>query len=197
MLAPLRALYEQIDREVEAKSRGCALPCKAGCDACCHESVFVSGPELLAVCAALVADPGRLRRVVAAMRSLADRFEDELELLEILEPGAERDEVAARVKFRCPLLSADGRCTVYAARELNGRTFGLTWDAARQQPYGCALTRDRLQVVGQAAAQGLADARAARRRLAQTVPGAESSAVHVYPWWFAHHADVLMGLRGV
>lgn len=185
ILRPLEALYREIDEALAAGSAGLGLPCKPGCDACCHEAVFVSAPEVLAVGAALFAGPREVRlRVVDEMLDVAERFEDELLLLESITPGAERDEVAARVKFRCPLLGQGGACTVYAARELNARTFGQSVDDVRGEPYGCALTHARLAVL-QDAAPRLFSAREARRRLAQQVPGA--GFVHVYPWWFARH----------
>jgi hypothetical protein len=191
ILEAMHALYLDIDRAVAAKSAGHELPCKSGCDACCHEAVFLSAPEFLFVAAHLLKsrDAGELEALLLEMRSLAARFEDELELLETLTPGAERDEVAARVKFRCPLLS-DGRCTVYPARELNARTFGLTWDALRAHPFGCELTHGRLRVLPPEIGPSLFDAREARRRLVAAVPGTER--VHVYPWWFARYGDLLL-----
>jgi hypothetical protein len=182
-LAPLRAFYRRLDDALSRASAGLELPCGAGCSDCCHEAVFVSAPEFLLVAEALWAWPSDARRsVVEAMGALARRFEDELELLELLEPGPERDEVAARVKFSCPLLDALGRCRVYAARELNARTFGQTYDGLRGTPYGCHRTHARLRVLGQ---PELPDARAWRRALVASVPGA--GAVRVYPWWFARY----------
>lgn len=186
-LRPLRALYRRLDDEVAHSTADLALPCRAGCSACCHESVFLSGPEFLLVAEALLAGPrARRREVVEAMQDLARRFADELELLETLEPGPERDEVAARVRFRCPLLDADERCSVHPVRELNARAFGQSWDGLRGSPYGCGLTYERLRVLGPRA-RVLPDARAWRRALADEVPGTET--VHVYPWWFARYAE--------
>jgi Fe-S-cluster containining protein len=191
VLQPLEALYRELDEALAAASQGLGLPCKSGCDACCHEAVFVSAPEVLAVGAALLAGPAALRhRVVDEMLLLAERFEDELLLLETITPGPERDEVAARVKFRCPLLGPGGACGVYGARELNARTFGQTVDEARGAPYGCGLTHARLAVLPDALPR-LPGARAARQGLVARVPGA--GFVHVYPWWFARHAAELRG----
>lgn len=191
VLLAMKALYAELDREVEARAAGLELPCRAGCDACCHESVFLSAPEMLVVAAHLLATRSREERarIVAEMAVLAERFADELELLETIEPGPERDEVAARVKFRCPLLGADGCCTVYEARELNGRTFGMSVYGRGGQPYGCDLTHARLRVLGEESTGQLIDAREARRRLRATVP--KTSTVHVYPWWFARIGSVL------
>lgn len=190
VLDPLFDLYAEVDGAVDAGAEGLDLPCRPGCDACCHESVFLSAPEFLAVAAELLGwSEAARRRVVDAMRALAVQFEDELELLETLAPGPERDEVAARVKFRCPLLSEAGLCTVYRARELNARTFGRTVDADRDTPYGCTLTHQRLRVLPLSATARLASARDARRRLVERLPG--TARVHVYPWWFSRYGAFL------
>jgi Fe-S-cluster containining protein len=177
-------LYRDIDRRVDERARGRDLPCRAGCDACCHESVFLSAPEFLAVADHLMTHWPVERRgaVLDAMNAIARDLEDELEMLEVLSPGDERDEVAARVRFRCPMLDGDGRCGVYAVRELNARTFGMTRDGASAQAYGCGLTHQRLRVLGEERGDELFDAREARRSLAAALPGTER--VHVYPWWF-------------
>ncbi len=186
VLAALRDVYEEVDRRVAS---ALDLPCRAGCSACCHEAVFVSAPEFLAVAAALAsADPGRRAAVVAEMRRLADVFADELELLEGLPAGAERDEVAARIKFRCPLLAEDERCSVYAVRELNARAFGLSHDGQRGEAYGCELTHERLRVLA-VPPRSLPDARDLRRLLARRLPN--TAPVHVYPWWFERYASFL------
>lgn len=191
ILTPLAALYVQLDRDIAEKAAGLELPCRAGCDACCHESVFLSAPEFLFVACALLDEHTReaRHRLVAEMQAIAVTFEDELELLESIEPGEERDEVARRVKFRCPLLSADGRCSVYAARELNARTFGQSWDQKIGTAYGCDLTHARLRVLPPEEGLRLFDARAARQRLQAAMPGTER--VHVYPWWFAKFGDLI------
>ncbi|MCK6550314.1 hypothetical protein L6R52_31045 [Myxococcota bacterium] len=153
--------------------------------------MFLSAPELLAVVDELLRTrtDAELRALVDAMAILAARFEDELELLETIPAGDERDEVAARVKFDCPLL-ADGACTVYRARELNARTFGQTWDRRRGAAYGCGLTHERLRILGPDVGTRLVDARDVRRRLVDAVPGTER--VHVYPWWFARIGALLV-----
>lgn len=192
VIAAVEALYRSLDDDLAAHAAGLDLPCRAGCDACCHESVFVSAPEVLVVFVHLLdtRTPEALAALVAQMRAIARTFEDELELLESIPPGAERDEVAARVRFRCPLLGAAGLCGIYPARELNARTFGQAWDAARGEAYGCTLTQARLAVLPPEAGPRLYDARAARARLAASFP--ESGVVHVYPWWFERFGDALL-----
>lgn len=188
VLDAVAQVYREVDAELAEGCHKLELPCKSGCDDCCHESVFVSAPEFLAVAEALLGWPAGARaEVVRGMLVLADEFEDELELLEHLEAGPERDEVAARVKFTCPILSESGRCQVYAVRELNARTFGSSLDESTGSPYGCEKTHAALQVIPPARLARLAGARAARRRLVQRVPN--TAQVHVYPWWFARYRE--------
>lgn len=190
LLLGLHAFYAEIDADIGARAAPTALPCAQGCDACCHESVFVSAPEFLGAAAALLAlGPAETQRVVAEMGQLAQRFADELELLELLSPGAERDEVAARIAFRCPLLSRAGACMIYGSRELNARSFGQTWDELRGEAYGCTLTHARLRVLPAEEGPRLYSAREARRKLVAAVPGAGQ--VRVYPWWFERYGALL------
>jgi Fe-S-cluster containining protein len=186
VLHTLSVLYREVDLEVERQSVGLELPCRAGCDACCRESVFLSAPEFLLVASHLAASwsKSELTALLDQMSALADRFADELELLESILPGAERDEVAARVKFDCPFLS-DSRCRIYSVRELNARTFGSSWDATRHEAYGCELTHARLRVLGPEVGPKLAGAREMRARLTNTLPN--TARVHVYPWWFTRY----------
>lgn len=186
----VRGFYAEVDAALSASDRF-DFPCKAGCDACCHESVFLSAPELLVVADQMLREwtTEERRALVAEMQRLADRFEDELLLLEELPGGAERDEVAARVRFRCPFLDSAGCCRVYRSRELNARTFGRAWDGARGHAFGCALTHDRLRVLPPEIGPSLLDARRARAELRDRVVGTEQ--VHVYPWWFSRYGHLL------
>lgn len=191
ILGPLQTLYRALDDELLLRAEGRGLPCKSGCDACCHEAVFLSAPEVLLVMSTLLESRtfAELSALVDQMRIIARTYADELELLESIPAGEERDEVAARVKFRCPLLGPSGACSVYDARELNARTFGQSWDAARGHAYGCGLTHERLRVLPDQG-RGLYDAREARRRLVAAVPGTER--IHLYPWWFDRYGEVLL-----
>lgn len=192
VLARLFEVYREVDDAAGRGADGLGLPCRPGCDACCHEAVFVSAPEFLAVAEYLLCHRSldERRSIVDEMNQIAAAYEDELALLEFLSPGHERDEVAQRVRFRCPLLRRDGRCTVYPVRELNARTFGVSRDEARDEPYGCALTHERLRVLPAEATGALVGARAARQRLRDHVPGA--GPVRVYPWWFARFGHWLV-----
>jgi Fe-S-cluster containining protein len=179
ILRRLKAAYAAADRDVASGTDGRALPCGKGCADCCHESVFVSAPEWIgAVWALCEAEQSVQQDILRQMVELARRYEDEFELLESLQPGPERDEVAARVRFRCPILAADGACRIYRWRELNARTFGQAWDARRGHAFGCHRTH--AQVGHQRLA--LVDAWDQRARLARAFP--EAGRVHVHPWWF-------------
>ena len=187
ILAAMDRFYARADAAIAAGAADADLPCQAGCDLCCHEAVFVSAPEFLAVAAHLMTrvDASRRRALVGQMTEIAARFEDELLMLETLSAGAERDEVARRVRFRCPLLESSGRCSVYPVRELNARTFGHSRDEVRSEPFGCALTHERLRVLPSETTARLVGARALRHQLRHEVPGV--GAVHVYPWWFSRY----------
>ena len=192
ILTDLEQLYARVDEAVSKGAAGLDLPCQPGCDACCHEAVFVSAPEFLAVADYLLrtATRDQRRRYVSEMRVLAERFEDELLLLEELAGGPERDEVAQRVRFRCPLLGLDGRCSVYPVRELNARTFGMSRDEHRDSAFGCALTHDRLRILQPGSQDRLVGARAMRRWLRTSVPG--TATVRVYPAWFTEFGHWLI-----
>ena len=85
-----------LDAELDACTEGLDLPCGEGCHACCHEAVFVCAPELLAVAELMFGWSDAARgAVIDGMLALALDFEDELEQLETLGRGPERDEVAA------------------------------------------------------------------------------------------------------
>src|SRR5688572_20643657 len=47
-LASLHALYAEVDAQNHANTRDLDLPCHKGCDACCHESVFLTPLEFFA-----------------------------------------------------------------------------------------------------------------------------------------------------
>ncbi len=190
-LEELFALYDEVDAEIQSSTTGLELPCRSGCSDCCYEAVFLSAPEFLGVASVFLrnrAEPER-RTVIQKMRELYIQHRDDIELLETIHPGKERDEVAMRIQFRCPLLSDQEQCSVYAGRELNARTFGLTWDAVRAEPYGCERTHDRLKVLPDSPRPQLFDARKARANLAKRLPG--TAFVHVFPWWFNQYERFL------
>lgn len=108
-----------------------AIDCRAGCDACCHLPVMIPPGVAEAICAHLVErlDPDAL----AALKA------------ELAQAAAAADALAdpSTLRRRCPLLGADGRCTVYAVRPLTCRAFtspsaaacrALAFDAGRPVP---------------------------------------------------------------
>ncbi len=186
ILRQVQDAYAAIDAKLDAGAANLQLPCHAGCSECCREAVFVCAAEFFCVAEAVLSWPAAQRRILLdRMASVAATFEDEIELLETLDPGAERDEVAARVRFECPLLSEVGQCRVYAVRELNARTFGQAMDETRDEAYGCALTHARLAVLPNSSKAGLYGAHQARQDFVRRVQGTE--VVHVYPWWFTRY----------
>ena len=189
-IAAVMTFYDSLQGETKRVADSISLPCKEGCDACCHESVFLSAPEFLAVCNYLFEHRERAYReqLLREMIALAEEFADELEFLESAPAGFERDEVAARIKFRCPMLSKNGSCSIYPVRELNGRTFGISWDRKNDQAYGCTLTRESLRVVD-APNSKLLDARGVRHSFNELVD--QHDFVHVYPWWFAKYRSFI------
>ncbi len=80
----------------------------------------------------------------AARSAIVDKglalYEEHREVIEALE--GERtdthDDIAARLKFVCPLLGADGACEAYPGRELYARLFGSTFNEDGGV-YGCHI----------------------------------------------------------
>lgn len=101
-LMEYRAIVARVDAFAASvgERRAADMQCRAGCDACCHVELEVSGVEAAAVRGALAALPDEVR---AAVRARAGG-----------ETGG-----------RCVMLDGDGRCAVYAARPLVCRTQGL------------------------------------------------------------------------
>ncbi|MEE2902634.1 MAG: YkgJ family cysteine cluster protein [Myxococcota bacterium] len=191
-IATVMAFYDSLQQDIKQVDASILLPCKEGCDACCHESVFLSAPEFLAVCNYLFEHREQAYReqLLREMIALAEEFADEIEFLESAPAGFERDEVAARIKFRCPMLSENGSCSIYPVRELNGRTFGKSWDSMNDEAYGCTLTRESLRIVD-APNTKLPDARGVRSSFNELVE--QNDFVHVYPWWFAKYRAFITG----
>ncbi len=140
--ARLRALYVAVDARLAARSEGLALPCRRGCDMCCHQSVFVTPLEFLHAWDHLQAhhSPEVLAEVVAA--GLAT-YREQRQLIDALDgpppPGEDGHLALARqLRFRCPLLDAGGACRVHPAREMGARLFGASF-LAPGALYACHL----------------------------------------------------------
>ncbi|MFL5518571.1 MAG: YkgJ family cysteine cluster protein [Gemmatimonadales bacterium] len=128
-----RGLLERLDRWFEeAREATGAIPCRAGCSACCHGpfDVTVADVELLREGIAALAPPDRAE-VVAQAGAL-------LSTMTMLEPGwappyavAELGEerfdalIERFAEVPCPLLDDDGSCRIYRHRPLVCRLIGL------------------------------------------------------------------------
>ena len=116
-LSPQRAL-RQVQRLIDSELR--RLPpaergpvaCRAGCDFCCHLRVMATAAEVFTLLDFLHSqlDP-------AAFEALAGRIRATDRQLRALEP----DQVMT-TNLPCPLLE-QGRCSAYAARPLNCRSY--------------------------------------------------------------------------
>jgi Fe-S-cluster containining protein len=134
----LRTLYRRADRALERRSSSLALPCHAGCDACCTSSPRLTPLEYAALVQSLHAH-GRLQRALAA--ALAVHAERAVRIDAIDRPGGAPPDQA--LCFRCPVLDPRGRCAAYAARPMVCRLFGHSFDDAGHL-YACDLVNHHL-----------------------------------------------------
>jgi Fe-S-cluster containining protein len=116
-----------------ARRAGPRLVCRPGCDACCHGAFAIS-----------MLDAARLRSGLSALRAAEPAQAETIEakahawiaehgrdfpgdpatgLLDESDEGQERFEAFAN-EARCPLLTDEGRCALYAARPMTCRVFG-------------------------------------------------------------------------
>ena len=146
-LEQLRELYADVDRRNAANTRDLNLPCQSGCDACCHESVFLTPLEFYGAWDWVqknVDESRRTRMIQDGLKIYAENAELIQRLNEPPQPGGpSHDELAKGLKFRCPLLELDGRCGVYPMRELLARLFGCSFNSAGGV-YGCHLVGSHL-----------------------------------------------------
>ena len=141
-LAALQILLAGVDARVAETTASLALPCHRGCDACCHESVFVTPLEFMAAWdyAQRNLDDATLQRVIQGGLALYGEHRAAIEAL--LQPppdgAADHFAIARELRFTCPLLDGQGGCLVYPARELYARLFGCSFNDAGGI-YGCEL----------------------------------------------------------
>ncbi len=141
-LTALMNIYADVDALNAKNTRGLDLPCHRGCDACCHESVFLTPLEFYCVWDWVQTHLDDATRSDMVTRGLA-LYAANRALIEALDeppPAGERDHwrLAQELRFTCPLLGQDGACRVYPARELYARLFGCSFNA-EGGIYGCNL----------------------------------------------------------
>lgn len=113
----------------QARAEGDRIPCCEGCSACCFEPLYATDVE-----AAQIADlvramaPADRARIERDVRTWVARF---------IPNPLSREEQPNAFKYRalqlpCPLLTADGRCSVYEARPIGCRVH-----VARTDPKLC------------------------------------------------------------
>lgn len=143
----LRALYADVDARNALNTKGLNLPCHSGCDACCHESVFLTPLEFYGVWDWVQKNVDEAQRTKMIQEGLAIYASNSNLIVQLNEPeqadGPSHDELARQLKFRCPMLGAEGRCSVYPMRELLARLFGCSFNSAGGV-YGCDLVGNHL-----------------------------------------------------
>lgn len=177
--AGLSALYAEVDARNEKNTRDLALPCHRGCSMCCHESVFLTGLEFFYAWHHVQTQLDAATRTQIVSRGLAlyETHRAPIEALEGPIPPGERDHfsIAKNIRFACPMLTAEGACGIYPARELLARLFGCSFND-EGGVYGCHIVGDHL--AGKTVT--LTRARPLAQRLAQ-LPLTEKR--QVYPYW--------------
>jgi len=138
----LKVLYDEVDRRNERNTRDLNLPCSQGCSSCCEESVFLTPLEFLYAWDFLQknVEDSQLDDIIDKGLALYQEHRDLIDAFEKPPPHGEKDHVSIhlQLRFRCPLLSAQGTCRVYPAREILGRLFGSSFNS-EGGVYGCHL----------------------------------------------------------
>ncbi|MBX3724541.1 MAG: YkgJ family cysteine cluster protein [Xanthomonadales bacterium] len=149
----LRVLDGQLAR-LPSAVRG-QLACRRGCALCCHLRVAVTAVEVLALAAYI-----RSQLDEAGFVALRERIADSAAQLHALPTGR-----LFATNLPCPLLAADGACSMYAARPFNCRAYhSLDYAACLasfQQPEDATLGHPRSVAVARVHAgvqQGLREA---------------------------------------
>ncbi|MDZ7792044.1 MAG: YkgJ family cysteine cluster protein [Xanthomonadales bacterium] len=110
-LRQAQRVIEEETRRLPAEDRG-PLACEAGCDYCCHLRVMATAPEVFALLDYLRSTLDA--EAFAAFRQRVAATDRQLR-------GLPRDEIL-RTNLACPAL-VDGRCSGYAGRPLNCRSY--------------------------------------------------------------------------
>ncbi len=179
-VARLMAIYDDIDARNARNTAGLDLPCHRGCSACCEESVFVSPLEFFAAWqwAQEHLDDDVRDRIVSEALAIYRAQKAAIDALSGPRPEGEADHtsIARSNRFRCPLLSDEGVCQIYPAREVYARLFGCSFNDERGV-YGCDL-------VGAHLAGKEVTLVKARENAARLLDLPLTKLQQVYPWYF-------------
>ena len=145
----LAQLYKELDLALAKSTAALNLPCKAGCDACCHQSVFLTPLEFLAAWDWLQSELeiSELHEVVTDALSIYRVQQSVIDRLD-LPPEHDADDhftIVETLRFRCPLLSSTRQCRVHPARELYARLFGGAWERRPGALYACHIVSEHLE----------------------------------------------------
>jgi hypothetical protein len=137
--AGLQKLYDYVDERNATNTRALDLPCHRGCSMCCKESVFMTPLEFFFAWDYVQKALSDETRSAIVDKGIA-LYEQHRALIVALDGDhtPEHDAIAARLKFDCPLLGADGACEAYPGRELYARLFGSTFNEDGGV-YGCHI----------------------------------------------------------
>ncbi len=132
--ATYQALLRRLDRWFAGAraAHGDAIPCRAGCTACCHGPFDITAADALLLRESIRALPAGTRAgILARAERLLDRIRAEAPEWEppydVADLGEDRfDELSLALHDApCPLLGPDGRCEAYDGRPLVCRMIGL------------------------------------------------------------------------
>jgi Fe-S-cluster containining protein len=143
-----RLLLERLDRWFAEAAKGREIPCRAGCNACCHGPFDISpaDAELLREGLALLPAGERTEirtrgaKLLARIQELVPGWEAPWDVDAIGE--AAFDQMAETLAAEpCPMLGSDGKCRVYAHRPLVCRLIGLPMltDVGEVLPNACPI----------------------------------------------------------
>ena len=176
----LGVIYKDIDARNARLTRDLNLPCQRGCSACCEESVFLSPLEFLTAWhwAQEHLDEDTRDQIVHKALCIYHAQRSHIDALCGPVPEGARDHtaMATQIRFRCPLLSQEGVCQIYPAREVYARLFGCSFNDDHGV-YGCDL-------VGTHLAGKEVTLVKVRENAARLLALPMTSLQQVYPWYF-------------
>lgn len=147
----LYALYGELDAQTDAVAkRYPALPCHCGCDACCHEAVFVTPLEFWAIISWLQEHEkwDLLAQALEKSRAIVSEHREVIEAFNLPPKDGESDHfsLAKELHYTCPFLDK-GCCQIYPVRSLIARLFGRSFEKPGVV-YGCELMEEALVALG-------------------------------------------------